>query len=305
MVNVCAGTADTATGRPVDARTLFPGGSGMISTVVHVLAERGLLDYADSVAAYWPEFCAHGKQGITIAHVLTHSAGVPQCPPGLTVEDLADWDGTCARIADLRPLWRPGTATGFHALTFGFILGEVVRRVTGRPVSAVLRDEVAAPLGVPGDLCFGVPAADLPRVVRLEDGDRSDPLLNFPPGSLYQEVVPPWMRAGAALGNRPDCQMMDVPSGGGATADALARMFAALIGEVDGVRLIGPALTNRLSTAVTIRKDRVTGLPAPNGLGYAASTVQMGHPLAFGWLGAGGLAVADPARGFALAALVR
>ncbi|NVI93110.1 beta-lactamase family protein [Actinomadura sp. BRA 177] len=255
VVNVCAGKADASTGRLVDERTLFPG-SGLISTVVHVLAERGLFDYADPVAAYWPEFCAHGKQGITIAHVLTHSAGVPQAPPGLTVEDLAGWDGVCARIADLRPLWRPGTATGFHVLTFGFILGEVVRRVTGRPVSAVLRDDVAAPLGVPGDLCFGAPAADLPRAARLKDGDRSDPLVNFPPGSLYHEVLPSWMGAGAALGNRPDYQGVHVPSSGGATAPALARMFAALIGEVDGVRLIGPARTNRVSSLVTVREDR-------------------------------------------------
>lgn len=128
VVNVCAGVADSTTGRLVDERTLFPA-AGLISTLVHVLADRGQLDYGVPVAAYWPEFAAHGKVGITLAHVLTHTAGVPQTPPGVVLEDLADWDGMCARIADLRPLWRPGSATGWHALTFGFILGEVVRRV--------------------------------------------------------------------------------------------------------------------------------------------------------------------------------
>lgn len=199
---------------------------------------------------------------MTIAHVLTHSAGVPQAPPGITLDDLADWDGMCARIADLRPLWRAGTATGFHALTFGFILGEVVRRVTGRPVSAVLRDDVAAPLGVSGDLWFGIPARHLPRVARFEDGDRSDTLANFPDGSLYHQVAPPWLQEDAALANRPELQTMDAPSGSGATAHALTRMYAALIGEVDGVRLVGPARTGRLSAAITMKEDRVTWTPS-------------------------------------------
>ncbi|TDB96329.1 serine hydrolase domain-containing protein [Actinomadura sp. 7K534] len=304
VVNVCVGKADATTGRPVDERTLFPSGPGPISTVVHVLAERGLLDYGTPVAAYWPEFGAHGKTDVTLAHVLTHSAGVPQTPAGITLDDLADWDGLCARIADLRPLWRAGATSGHHGLTYGFILGEVARRVTGRPVSAVLRDEVAAPLGVPDDLFFGVPAGHLYRVARLEDGDRSDSLLDFPDGSLYHEVVPPWMQVGAALTNRPESQVLDLPSGGAATADALARMYAALIGEVDGIRLIGPIRTGRLSAVVTMKEDRVTGLPSPRGLGYFVGTVDMGDGSAFGWpSGTGGLAFADPRRGFSFAYL--
>ncbi|MEU8802755.1 serine hydrolase domain-containing protein [Spirillospora sp. NPDC048819] len=307
VVNVCSGKADTTTGRPVDERTLFTGqpgpGPGPMSTVVHVLAERGLLDYGAPVAAYWPEFGDHGKHDITLAHVLTHSGGVPQAPPGITVEDLADWDGTCARIADLRPLWRAGTATGYHAVTFGFILGEVVRRVTGRPVSAVLRDEVAAPLGVPDDLFFGIPAHHLPRVARLEDGDRSDPLANYPPGSLYHQVIPPQLQGDAALANRPEYQTVDAPSASGATAHAVARMYAALIGEVDGVRLIGPARTSRLSAAITMKEDRVTRTPVPKGLGYIVGTVDMGSANAFGWPPNSGLSFADPERGFSFAYL--
>ncbi|TDC59650.1 class A beta-lactamase-related serine hydrolase, partial [Actinomadura sp. GC306] len=324
VVNVCAGKADTTTGRPVDERTLFPCASGPMSTVVHVLAERGLLDYGAPVAAYWPAFGAHGKHDITLAHVLTHSAGVPQAPPGITFDDLADWDGMCARIADLRPLWRAGYATGYHALTFGFILGEVVRRVTGRPLPAVLRDEVAAPLGVPGDLCFGVPARDLARVARLEERDLPDPLRHFPEGSLYHEVIPPWMQSGMvlegrsevpegqpeapedrpeALANRPEALVLDLPTGGRATAHALARMYAALIGEVDGVRLIGQDRTARLSGVITIKQDRVTRVPSPKGLGYLVGTVQMGGFSSFGWMFGTGLAFADPERGFSFACL--
>lgn len=303
VVDVSEGKADVTTGRPVDERTLFPCGAGSVSTVVHVLAERGLLDYGDPVAAYWPEFGAHGKHDVTLAHVLTHSAGVPQAPPGITLDDFADWDGMCARIADLRPLWRAGTATGHHLLTFGFILGEVVRRVTGRPVSAVLRDEVAAPLGVPDDLCFDVPADDLAQTARLEDGDRSDPLGHYPDGSLYHEVHPPWMQVGAALGNRREWRTTARPSSGWGTAHALARMCAALIGEVDGVRLIGPVRTGRLSMVLP-REDRVLGGPARMGLGYIVGTVDMGSVSAFGWWpSGGGLAFADPGRGFSFAYL--
>ncbi len=247
-----------------------------------MLADRGQLDYGVPVAAYWPEFAAHGKVGITLAHVLTHTAGVPQAPPGIVLEDLADWDGMCTRIAGLRPLWRPGSATGWHALTFGFILGEVVRRVAGRSLPAVVRDVVAVPLGVPRDLFFGVPAADLARVVRLSEGPvrpgRSDLWGDFPPGSLFHEVVPAWLRAGAEMGNRPESWMLPGPAGGAATADALARMFAALIGEVDGVRLVGPATAGRFSEAVTTWEDRVTRAPIPKGLGYHVGLVPIGKP---------------------------
>ncbi|SNT61306.1 Beta-lactamase [Actinomadura meyerae] len=302
VVRVCAGMADATTGRPVDQRTLFPV-AGLIPTVVHVLADRGVLDYGVPVAAYWPEFAAHGKTGITLAHVLAHTAGVPQAPPGIVLDDLADWDGMCARIADLRPLWRPGMATGWHALSFGFILGEVVRRVTGRPLPEVLREEVAAPLGVPDDLFFGVPAADLPRAVRLEDGELMEPSALYPPGSLYHEVVPEWLRANAGLANRPECWMLPGPAGSAATADAVARMFAALIGEVDGVRLVGPATTGRLSEALTVAEDRVTKVPTPKGLGYEVGIASMGNTCAFGRHGVDGLAFADPGRGFAFAYL--
>ena len=93
----------------------------------------------------WPQFAAHGKAGITVRHVLTHTAGAPQLPSDITPADLADWDRMCAVVADSEPLWTPGTMTGYHAWTFGWLIGEVVRRVTGRTMSEVLADEVAGP----------------------------------------------------------------------------------------------------------------------------------------------------------------
>lgn len=242
LVDACAGEAHP--GSAVDGRTLFNSwstGKGTMSALVHVLAERGLLDDTAPVAEYWPEFAAHGKQAVTLAHVLTHSAGVPQAPEGVTLADLADWDGMCARIADLRPQWEAGTATGYHALTFGYILGEVVRRVTGRPIVQALREEITEPLGIADELLFGVPSAELPRVARLEDGNWAAIVASRPAGSAFFEAAPPAIQPGPDLGNRTAYLTTDVPSAGTMTARALARMYAALIGEVDGVRLVSPS----------------------------------------------------------------
>ena len=183
VVNVRAGTAGRGTGRPVEERTLFnawSAGKSAASTVVHVLAERGLLDYGTPVAEYWPDFAANGKRASALEHVLTHSAGLPQAPPGLRAADLAGWDGMCARIAAVRPLWETGTVTGYHALTFGYILGEVVRRVTGRPIAQVLREEVA-----------GLPCPD--------GRPRPCPGCARPPGgSATSSACPRWGRGSAA-----------------------------------------------------------------------------------------------------------
>jgi CubicO group peptidase (beta-lactamase class C family) len=306
VLDARAGLADPLTGRRVDGRTLFNSwstGKGSTSTVVHVLAERGLLDYDESVAAYWPRFGTRGKERITVAHVLTHSAGVPQAPGGITVADLGDWDDMCERIADLEPLWEPGTATGYHAVTFGYILGEVVRLVTGRPIAQVLREEVAGPLGVADELFFGVPAAEHGRVARLEDGNWPALLARRPDDSLFFRAAPHAIQAGAELGNRPDYLAADVPCAGTMTARALARMYAALIGPVGGVRLISPERTARIATVVTAGPDLVLGAPIPKGLGYFLGLPEMGRrPGAFGCKGsAGSVAFADPDRGFAFA----
>ncbi|MDP9210341.1 MAG: beta-lactamase family protein, partial [Actinomycetota bacterium] len=172
VVDVAAGVADPATGRPVDPGTVFYNysiGKGATSTVVHLLAERGLFGYDTPVAELWPEFAAHGKQAVTVRQVMDHTAGVPGIPLDTTAEDLCDWDKMCAAIADAELWWEPGSKVGYHAYSFGYILGEVVRRATGKPISQVLAEEVAGPLGVDGELWFGMPAAEHHRLARLED----------------------------------------------------------------------------------------------------------------------------------------
>src|SRR5215207_7643855 len=164
VVDAVAGVADPATGRPVISDTPFFSysiGKGVASTVVHVLAERGVLDYDTRIVELWPEFGAHGKDKATVRHALSQSVGVPGLPPGLTVDDLCDWEKMCAIIADSEPWWEPGTRIGYHAITWGYIVGEVVRRATGKPISEVLRAEVAGPLGVNDELYFGVPESEL------------------------------------------------------------------------------------------------------------------------------------------------
>ncbi|MFI6452655.1 serine hydrolase domain-containing protein [Streptosporangium amethystogenes] len=306
VVNVCSGTADPATGRLVEETTLFNSwstGKGLASTVVHVLAEQGLLDYDTLIAEYWPRFAAHGKHGITLAHVLTHRAGVPQAPAGITLADLADWEGMCARIADLRPLWEPGTATGYHALTFGYIVGETVRRATGQSIAQVLHDRVGLPLHTADDLFFGVPADQLPRTARLQDGNWSTIVDSRPDDSPFFQAAPRTVQPGAALGNDPGYLTTDVPCAGTMTAAALARMYAALVGEVDGVRLVSPERTDRIAAILTTDADPVLGAPVPKGLGYFLGLPEMGpHPRAFGCKGSGGsIAYADPDDRFSFA----
>jgi CubicO group peptidase (beta-lactamase class C family) len=237
IVDAVAGVADPATGRPVTPDTPFfatSTGKGVAATVVHVLAEHGVLDDDTPIARLWPEFAAHGKQDATVAHALTHSVGVPGLPAGLAPEAFLDWDGMCALIADAHPWWEPGTATGYHAQTFGWIVGEIVRRATGEPISQVLREAVAGPLGVADELFFGVPEADVPRLARLEDPappaggedgvDSAAEGFEMPAPAGAQEGwtwAPPATMPFADYGNRADLLATDIPAGATMTARAV------------------------------------------------------------------------------------
>ncbi|OKJ02906.1 beta-lactamase [Kitasatospora sp. CB01950] len=309
VVDAVAGVADPATGRPVTPDTPFfaaSTGKGVTATVVHVLAERGVLAYDTPIVDLWPEFGAHGKQKATLRHALTHSIGVPAVPARLTVPDLADRDAMCALIADAEPWWEPGTATGYHAVTWGYVLGEVVRRATGRPISQVLREEVAAPLGIADELYFGVPASQLGRIARLVDAPGSAEAIAAMPADLpLFKATPPALTPGADYGNNPLVLGSDIPSGGTMSARAVARMYAALLDEVDGVRLVPDARLREITALATADTDRMIGFPAPRALGY-----NLGRPGAdphrtltvFGMPGMGGsTAWADPATGLAFA----
>jgi len=308
VIDAVAGIADPESGRAVTPDTPFYNfsvGKGAASTIVHVLAERGLFGYDTPVVELWPEFGAHGKRSVTVRHVLNHTAGVPGIPLDTTIEDLCNWDKMCAAIADEELWWEPGTKVGYHAYTFGYIVGEIVRRATGKKISQVLREEVAGPLGVADEIYFGMAESEQHRLARLEDAP-------FPGGEMPQMPPDlPMFKAGpmstfpnAQMGNRTDVLSADIPAGGKVSARAIARMYAALLTEVDGVQLISAERLREVTAVSSSGMDQVFGNPTTWGLGYAIGG--LGDPqdvkTVFGVGGVGGsFACGDTATGIAFA----
>ena len=309
VVDAVAGVADPETGRPVASDTPFYAysvGKGATSAVAHELVERGLFGYDTPVVELWPEFGAHGKEGATVRHVLTHTVGVPGIPADTMPEDLCDWDRMCAAIADSEPWWEPGTKTAYHAYPFGYIVGEIVRRASGKPISQVLREDVAGPLGVADELYFGMPESELGRLARLEDMEGSAEFLaSMPDDSPFFKLGPRATTPTAEFGNRKDILMADIPAGGKTSARATARMYAALIGEVDGVRLVSPGRLREISAAAFSGTDEIMGNPATWALGYSIGRLggeAQQTTTVFGMGGVGGsFAYADTATGVAFA----
>jgi CubicO group peptidase (beta-lactamase class C family) len=309
VVDAVAGIADPETGRPVASDTPFYAysvGKGATSSVAHVLVERGLFGYDTPVVELWPEFGANGKESATVRHVLTHTVGVPGIPAETTPEDLCDWDGMCAAIADSEPWWEPGTKTAYHAYPFGYIVGEIVRLATGKLISQVLKEEVAEPLGVADELYFGMPESELGRLARLEDVEGSEEFLAaMPDDAPFFKLGPRATTPTAEFGNRKDILMADIPAGGKTSARATARMYAALMDEVDGVRLVSPERLREISAPAFSGVDQIMGNPVTWALGYSVG--QLGSDareaqtvIAMGGVG-GSYAYADTATGVAFA----
>src|SRR5215216_5069972 len=302
VVDTVAGVADPPTGRPVTSDTLFFSysiGKGVAATVVHVLAERGVLDYDTRIVELWPEFGAHGKESATVRHALSQSAGVPGLSHGLTVEDLCDWEKMCAIIADSEPWWEPGTRIGYHAITWGYIVGEIVRRATGKPISEALRTEVAGPLGVADELFFAVPVSEQGRLAQLEDAEGNDEMCGeLPEDSPIFKLGPDLSAADA---NRAKVLSANILAGGTVTARAVARMYAALLGEVNGVRLISSERLREVSAVAMSGTDQIFGFPTSWGLGYVigqfmSNAHETQHVFGVGGIG-GSHAYADTATG--------
>ena len=296
VVDAVAGLADPATGRPYKRDTpvyCYSVVKGAATTLVHMLVEHGRFGYDTPVADVWPEFGAHGKGKVTVRHVLNHTAGVPGIPLTTTIEDLCDWDKMCAAIAASELWWEPGTKIGYHAYTFGYITGEIVRRVTGQPISQVLREQISGPLGIEKELYFGMPKSEHHRLAVLEDAP-------MPPGFQMPEMPPdlPMFKAApmslmpnAAFGNRPDTLAADIPAGGKTSARAIARMYAAMLGTVGGVRLLPAARLRQATSKPFSGTDEIFGMPTAWALGYSAGVVGVepkDPPTAFGVGGVGG-----------------
>jgi CubicO group peptidase (beta-lactamase class C family) len=308
VADVVSGVVDPQTAEPVSPGTLFYAAStakGVAASLAHVLAERGDITYDLRLADVWPEFATRGKEHTTLRHVLLHTAGLPGLPQETTVADLCDWDRVCAALAAAEPWWRPGTRFGYHALTFGFLLGETLRRVTGLSMSELLREVLTGPLGIADEVCFAVPYPLLPRVAR----QAANPAPPEPPekGSPLDRATPPALRDAGSLGNRADVLTADIPSIGTMTARGAARMYAALLGHVDGIELVSDRRRTAMAAVAFTGTDEVMGFPASWAFGYSPDRpggVPSRRGSTFGMIGANGSAAyADIDSGLAVAVM--
>ena len=304
VVDLWGGLADRDAGRAWERDTLqlvFSATKGIAATCVHLLAERGVLDLDAPVARYWPEFAAEGKEAIPLRWVLSHEAGLAAVTGTVTMDDVLGWEGVVEAIAAQAPVWEPGTAHGYHARSYGWILGEVVRRATGLSLGRFFAHEVAGPFGL--DFHIGLPVSELGRVAHLyppvidpATQEAMDAFLG--PDTLLGQVLsgPSGLFGYDDMWNRPDVLAAELPSSNGVgTARALARHYALLIGEVDGQRLLSPGTVARATEVQVHGPDRVIGVPMAFGLGYTTPPPEAPAG-AFGHAGAGGsLGLADPA----------
>ena len=295
VVDLWSGFADLAGGRPWEEDTIqifFSATKGVTAACTHLLAERGALDLDAPVATYWPEFAARGKESIPLRWVLCHKAGLAAVDGHLSLEEVLAWDPVVAAIARQKPNWDPGTAHGYHVRSFGWILGEIVRRVTGRSRGRFLADEIAGPFGL--DLFVGVPRSVLPRCARVIPPGEEMPsiadLLGSDALTTRAMTGPSGLFAYDETWNRPEVLVAEMPSSNGVgSARALARFYAALVGEVDGMRLLRPATVDAACDVQASGADRVILFPSCFGTGFMLPPMMPGTgPSSFGHPGAGG-----------------
>ena len=323
IADVVSGVADPRTGTLVSPGTLFyavSAAKGVAASLAHVLAERGDLGYDLRLAEVWPEFGTRGKDRVTVRHVLLHTAGLPGLPRETTVEQLCDWDHMCAVLAAAEPWWEPGTRFGYHALTFGFLLGETMRRVTGQTVTELLREVLTGPLGVQDEVCFAVPPRLLPRVARPPEPEQPGPEPEQPgpepeqpgpeppeEGSPLDRATPPALRDAASFGRRADVLTSDIPSLGTMTARGVARVYSALLGHVDRAQLVSGQRLKTMTAIAFTGLDEVMGFRTSWAFGYSPDRpggVPSRRGSTFGMVGANGSAAyADVDSGLAVAVM--
>jgi CubicO group peptidase (beta-lactamase class C family) len=314
VVDLWGGTADVDAGTPWTRDTLalaYSVTKGPTATVANLLAQRGALDLDRPVADYWPEFAAAGKERITTRSILGHQAGLPVIDAHLSREELFAAKAPAAALATQAPVWEPGTRHGYHALTFGWLIGEIVLRATGTPLGEVLRELVSEPLGI--DLFIGCPVAEQGRIARQVNAARpapgaieaiADPDLRaqverivgamMDPGSLLARaltsngVLP---LPDAAAWGEPSVYAAEQPAANGITnGRSLAKMYAALVGEVDGVRLLDESSLDRATAPESGGYDAVLLAESRFASGYMlhSPVSRLFSDSSFGHTGAGG-----------------
>ena len=293
VVDLVAGWTDRTKTKEYAADSLqlvFSTTKGVTATAVAMCVERGLLSYSQPVAHYWPEFAQHGKGNITVAQLLSHQAGLYTVNKPMEVAEILHWNTITAELAAMAPLWEPGTEHGYHALTFGWLAGELIRRVDGRGVGQFIQEEIAAPLGV--ELYVGLPEAlehrvvpllmgqghDKPKGPETEEAKKTRELIEQfmgpnTPGGKALSLSGSW--TGEGLMNRSDVLRAEIPAANGVTnARSLAAMYAALQHPVNGVQLLSSAMRDAAFTVQTPKNEPDTCLIGPTSfaMGYMAAS---------------------------------
>jgi CubicO group peptidase (beta-lactamase class C family) len=310
VVDLWGGIADHLTGREWGQDTLslvWSTTKGPAAMTILRLAERGVIDLDAPVARYWPEFAQNGKAEIPVSMILNHQAGLPYVDMKLSVEDLLEGGGVVDALARQAPVWTPGTRHGYHAITIGYLFGEIVRRVTGTSLGRYFAEEIAAPLGL--DFFIGLPPVHESRVSRIIEVDANAPgVVDSLPEGLLRDIGKDYVRAVAdpssptvrafQVGGFRDTNFnearfhaAELPWGNGiGDARSLARLYAACIGEVDGFRLLSEETIDRATISRGVERDVVLIYPTNWSDGFMLSTELapwMG-PTSFGFTGAGG-----------------
>ena len=312
VVDLWGGAANHRTNEPWRAESaivVYSTTKGAAAICIAMLAQRGQLDYDTPVASYWPEFGVEGKENVTVGELMSHQAGLIYAEPPLPIEEILAVTPVVEALGSQRPVWELGTAHGYHALTYGWLAGELVRRIDGRTLGTFFADEVAAPLGL--DFWIGLPEDQEWRVAVLRgaprpEGDELELMKQIAgPGTnggraLYMDGALSTPIDGQAPFNTRQVRATEMPAANGITnAASVARLYAATIGEIDGVRLLSQA------TVDTVREERVFGpdaclvLPTRFGYGFMlhCDELVLSGDGAFGHYGAGGsLGFADPER---------
>ncbi|MER5550229.1 serine hydrolase domain-containing protein [Streptomyces sp. NPDC002793] len=318
VVDLWAGTRDVDGAEPwaVDTvQVVRSAGKGVAAAVPLLLHQRGQVDLDAPVGTYWPEFKANGKERVLVRHLLAHRAGLAALDATLTPEEAADGVSGPGAVAAQRPQWDPGTDHGYHAQTYSWLVGELVRRVTGRTIGRWIAEEIARPLGL--DFWFGLPGDEAHRIGRIgpvepPSAEGGGALRVRPKRSVIEAYADPASLTRRAFGaiapfpdeNAPAYHAAELPASNGvATARGLARCYAAMIGEVDGHRLFAPATLTLARTEESAGPDRVLVVNTRFGLGYMlhGPAAPLLGPGSFGHPGRGGsLGFADPESGIAL-----
>ena len=272
VADVWGGFCDQARTIPWDEHTItnvWSSTKTVTSLAALMLADRGQLDVDAPVARYWPEFGASGKQGVLVRHVLSHASGVSGLDQPAVVEDLYDWEKSTSRMAAQAPWWEPGTASGYHALNYGHLVGEIVRRISGKPLKQFVAEEIAGPLGA--DFQIGAAESDWGRIAPVVpppplDIDLTALDMDSPAVKTFTGPVP-----NADDANTPGWRRADIGAANGhGNARSVAKIMSAVArgGEAGGVRLLGPDTIELIFREQLNGVDLVLGIPLRLGIGY-------------------------------------